>query len=98
MFKVSDPGRVAAVSNDLITELAARRVQSADIADSSLSKTLALFLWLAETLENQDMQLLSAQVEGTNILFTINKNFFCDKPMKLFGFIFVRTPLSERNK
>ena len=62
LFQVSDPGRLAAVSSELITELAARRSLSGNVADSSLAETLALFLWLTETLENQELQLLSTQV------------------------------------
>ena len=50
------------MSSDLITELAARRSLSGNVADSSLAETLALFLWLTETLENQELQLLSTQV------------------------------------
>ena len=50
------------MSSELITELAARRSLSGNVADSSLAETLALFLWLTETLENQELQLLSTQV------------------------------------
>lgn len=59
---------MAAVPAELVTEVAARRSLTGSVAESSLAETLALLLWLAETIEDTDHQLLATQVQYSSYL------------------------------
>ena len=53
---------MAAVQSDLVTELAARRGECGTVADTGLTDTLNLLLWLSEALDNPDKHQLVMQV------------------------------------